>query len=172
MKVILEMVNLDEERNETKFKAKAIMEHRGRDYRLTYVEDMSGEGHLTRSTMLISETSLRVTRRGEVNSDFVYGKALTHNTSYATPCGDMPIELVTKVFDCSLGHFGQSHMVNGNETNTLWIEPDHFEELPVGSALPDDFHMRVHIISELSICGQDPFSSEMNIHIYTEDAED
>lgn len=77
----------------------AMMQKRENDYRLVYVEDLSGEGKMTKSTMLLSENSLRITRKGELNTDFMYGKAMTHHTSYGTPYGMFPVTLETENYE-------------------------------------------------------------------------
>lgn len=77
----------------------AMMQKRENDYRFVYVEDLSGEGKMTKSTMLLSENSLRIIRKGELNTDFMYGKAMIHHTSYETPYGMFPVTLETENYE-------------------------------------------------------------------------
>ena len=73
MKAVIEFENVDVETGEvmrSQVTALASMTEQG--MKLTYVEDVSGDGHKTRCTMIFSDNRLRVTRSGELNSDFVY----------------------------------------------------------------------------------------------------
>lgn len=166
MKVVVELKNVDENNDLTHSRVCALLEERDNNIKVTYVEDLSGDGRKTKTQMLISATSLRVTRRGELNSDFVYGDKMTHNTIYSTPFGEIPMTIVTKKFEFSLGHMGKSHTVVGNETATLWIEPDHFEEIKFGEKLPNDFQMEINIDYDICVEGQSamPMSLGMKIH--------
>lgn len=95
MKALVTFDTTDEsgERIHTESVALAAMTDTG--LRLTYVEDVSGEGARTRCTMLLTKRQLRVTRTGELNSDFVYEHGLTHHTSYGTLYGTLPVTLHT-----------------------------------------------------------------------------
>lgn len=77
----------------------AIMSEEKNGYRLAYSEDLSGEGVLTETTMFISKSELRIIRRGELESDFIYSNDLTHNTSYKTAFGIIPLTLITNSFE-------------------------------------------------------------------------
>ena len=44
----------------------------GYTYQFSYVEDLSNEGKKTKTCMVFSKKQLRITRSGEVNSDFIY----------------------------------------------------------------------------------------------------
>lgn len=95
MKVNLEIESVDISGEVIKTKNFAIMDIREFDFRLTYVEDLSGEGIKTRSTMFVSPEELRIIRKGELNTDFIYGKNMVHNTNYITPYGAFPVTVKT-----------------------------------------------------------------------------
>lgn len=95
MKVNLEIESMDISGEVIKTKNFAIMDIRDFDFRLTFVEDLSGEGIKTRSTMFVSPEELRIIRKGELNTDFIYGKNMVHNTSYITPYGAFPVTVTT-----------------------------------------------------------------------------
>lgn len=95
MKVNLEIESVDVSGEVIKTKSFAIMDIREFDYRLVYVEDLSGEGIKTRSTMFVSPEELRIIRKGELNTDFIYGNNMVHNTSYITPYGAFPVTVKT-----------------------------------------------------------------------------
>ena len=95
MKVNIEIESVDVSGEIIKTKNFAIMDVREFDFRLTYVEDLSGEGIKTRSTMFVSPEELRIIRKGEHNTDFMYGKNVVHNTSYITPYGAFPVTVTT-----------------------------------------------------------------------------
>ena len=95
MKVNIEIESVDITGEKIKTKNFAIMDVREFDYRLTYVEELSGEGIKTRSTLFVSPEELRIIRKGELNTDFMYGKNVVHNTSYITPYGAFPVTLTT-----------------------------------------------------------------------------
>lgn len=95
MKVNIEIESVDISGEVIKTKNFAIMDIREFDYRLVYVEDLSGEGIKTRSTMFVSPEELRIMRKGELNTDFIYGKNMVHNTSYITPYGAFPVTVTT-----------------------------------------------------------------------------
>ena len=106
MKVNIEIESVDVSGEIIKTKNFAIMDVREFDFRLTYVEDLSGEGIKTRSTMFVSPEELRIIRKGELNTDFMYGKNVVHNTSYRTPYGAFPVTVTTlnlpQIHTCSL----------------------------------------------------------------------
>ncbi len=95
MKVNIEIESVDISGEVIKTKNFAIMDIREFDFRLVYVEDLSGEGIKTRSTMFVSPEELRIMRKGELNTDFIYGKNMVHNTSYITPYGAFPVTVTT-----------------------------------------------------------------------------
>ena len=97
VKVIIE--STDQDGIKSKSENFAIMSDDKNGYRLEYSEDLSGEGILTDTIMLISSSELRIIRRGELESDFIYSNALTHNTSYNTPFGVIPITIVTNSYE-------------------------------------------------------------------------
>lgn len=99
MKVNIEIESVDADGEKIKTKNFAIMDTREFDFRLTYVEDLSGEGIKTRSTMFVSPEELRIIRKGELNTDFIYGKNMVHNTSYITPYGAFPVTVTTLSYD-------------------------------------------------------------------------
>lgn len=95
MKVNIEIESKDISGEVIKTKNFAIMDIREFDFRLSYVEDLSGDGNKTRSTLFVSPEELRIIRKGELNTDFMYGKNVVHNTSYITPYGAFPVTLTT-----------------------------------------------------------------------------
>ena len=95
MKVNIEIDSMDISGEVIKTKNFAIMDIREFDFRLVYVEDLSGDGVKTRSTLFVSPEELRIIRKGELNTDFMYGKNVVHNTSYITPYGAFPVTLTT-----------------------------------------------------------------------------
>ncbi|MBQ8316749.1 MAG: DUF1934 domain-containing protein [Lachnospiraceae bacterium] len=102
MKVNVEFESRDITGEVIKTKSFAIMELREFDFKLTYVEDLSGEGIKTRSTLFVSPEELRIIRRGEANTDFMYGKNMVHNTNYGTVYGTFPVTVTTKSYKYSL----------------------------------------------------------------------
>lgn len=95
MKVNIEIESVDMNGEVIKTKNFAIMDVRDFDFRLVYVEDLSGDGKKTRSTLFVSPEELRIIRKGELNTDFMYGKNVVHNTSYITPYGAFPVTITT-----------------------------------------------------------------------------
>ncbi len=98
MKVNIEIESVDISGEIIKTKNFAVMDIREFDFRLVYVEDLSGEGHKTRSTLFVSPEELRIIRKGELNTDFMYGKNVVHNTSYITPYGAFPVTVTTQLY--------------------------------------------------------------------------
>lgn len=148
MKVNLEYESIDATGEKSSSKVFAIMEIRERDYKLVFVEDLSGEGRMTRSTMLLSEDSLRLIRQGELNTDFMFGPALTHNTSYQTPYGTVPVTLITEEYNFFVSH------------------PFHKEDNPfTGKDVPEDFRLVVSAKYSLEMQGQEglPMSIRINV---------
>ena len=96
MKVNVELVTTDENGEVSETKIFAVMEHQGQQhFRLVYVEDISGNKKMTRTTILINPQSMRVTRRGELVSDFIYEEGLVHHSLYGTVYGDIAVTLKT-----------------------------------------------------------------------------
>lgn len=95
MKVNLEIESVDITGEKINTKNFAIMDIREFDFRLAYVEDLSGDGVKTRSTLFVSPEELRIIRKGELNTDFMYGKNVVHNTNYITPYGAFPVTVTT-----------------------------------------------------------------------------
>lgn len=102
MKVNIHFETKDMEGHTEKSSVMAVLERRKNDYRLVYVEDLSGEGNMTKSTLTISEDSLRILRDGEIVTDFAYGNALIHNTVYKSQYGTMPLTITTSRYDYEL----------------------------------------------------------------------
>lgn len=111
MKVNLKYESIDSDGEKQLSKVVAVMEIRPENYKLTFVEDLSGEGRTTKSTMYISSDSLRIIRKGELNTDFMFGPSLVHNTNYATPYGNLPVTITTKKFDFSESHLDSRESV-------------------------------------------------------------
>ena len=97
VKIIIESTDQDGLKNTSE--NTAIISEEKSGYRLTYSEDLSGEGVLTKTTMYVSPTELRIIRRGELITDFIYSESLTHNTTYETPFGNIPVTLITKSYE-------------------------------------------------------------------------
>lgn len=74
----------------------------GYTYQFSYVEDLSNEGKITKTTMVFSDKQLRITRSGEVNSDFIYEAGLVHNTNYETMYGKIPVTINTLEYSCDI----------------------------------------------------------------------
>lgn len=104
MKVNLEYESIDADGEKQISRVAAIMDVRMKDYKLSFVEDLSGDGKTTISTMYLSPDSMRIIRKGEVITDFMFGEALTHNTNYATPYGNLPVTISTNEFTFSVSH--------------------------------------------------------------------
>ena len=65
MKAVIEFENVDVETGEVmRSQATALASMTEQGMKLTYVEDVSGDGHKTRCTMIFSDNRLRVTRSG------------------------------------------------------------------------------------------------------------
>lgn len=165
MKVNIQFESTDADNEVTCSNVQAVMEIRQEDYRLVFVEDLSGDGKKTRSTMVITENSLRLTRAGELNTDFIFGSGMVHNSFYGTPYGTMPVTVTTKEFSHSVGHMGRTHMVRDEECSTVWIEPDYYEELSDRMKLPDDFEINVSVAYQLSIGSEEPLGLGMRLKI-------
>ena len=103
MKVNIQLESTDTDGAVSGSNISAVMQKRENDYRLVYVEDLSGDGKMTKSIMLLSDTGLRITRTGELRTDFMYGQSMTHHTSYETPYGRFPVTLETEDYDFKLG---------------------------------------------------------------------
>ena len=72
MKAVIEFENVDVETGEVmRSQATALASMTEQGMKLTYVEDVSGDGHKTRCTMIFSNNQLRVTRSGAwVNASY------------------------------------------------------------------------------------------------------
>lgn len=80
----------------------AVMEVRNQDFKLVFVEDLSGEGKTTKSTIILGRNELRLIRDGEIKADFIFGINMVHNTSYSTIYGDIPVTLESKLFEMAV----------------------------------------------------------------------
>lgn len=148
MKVNLEYESVDVTGEKSGSKVSAILEIRETDYKLVFVEDLSGEGRMTRSTMLLSDEGLRLIRKGELNTDFMFGPALVHNTSYQTPYGALPVTLTTEEYEFFISH------------------PFHKEENPFSEKdVPEDFRMVVSAKYSLEIQGQEALPMSICINV-------
>ena len=99
LKVIVKMQTTDEAGETLCNENVALATMIAQGLRLTYVEDISGEGDKVKTTLLLSDKQLQVTRQGAIVYDFVYADGLTHHTRYQTPYGILPVTLVTSQFD-------------------------------------------------------------------------
>ncbi len=148
MKVNIRFESISEEGEKTISNIFAVMEVRKYDFRLVYVEDLSGNGNMTKSTMVISPDGMRIIRTGELNTDFMYGKELTHNTTYGTPYGNMPVTIETKNYEFSL------------------VSKDNPDiKLGVGGVLTDDFIMSCNTVYTLFMGDESPMKMGINITI-------
>lgn len=139
VKVIVESTDQDGIKSRSENTAVIFKENKG--YRLTYSEDLSGEGTLTKTTMHISPSELRIIRRGELITDFIYGEALTHNTSYETPLGTIPITLITESYEFTDEfHESENGRINISSSYTL----------DMGDSLmpPASMNMNISILQE------------------------
>lgn len=128
MKVNIEIESVDISGEIIKTKNFAVMDIREFDFRLVYVEDLSGDGHKTRSTLFVSPEELRIIRKGELNTDFMYGKNVVHNTSYITPYGAFPVTVTTQLykyeFEGDIDDDDIGFAINVSTTYTLQIGDD------------------------------------------------
>ncbi len=154
MQVNIEFETTDDDGQVSKSHNFAIMEKNRVGYRLVYVEDLSGEGKMTRSTMVISPYEMRIIRKGELNMDFIYGPNMVHNTSYMTPYGNFPVTLETQSY---------SYDVQGkvDTPNQNIVE----REISAVSEEEKGFAIRINIEYALSMSGQAPMNMGMKICI-------
>ncbi|MBQ9608189.1 MAG: DUF1934 domain-containing protein [Lachnospiraceae bacterium] len=99
MKVNIIIESIDEDGSKSHSENTAIMYKHNDGYRLTYSEDLSGDGQLTKTTIYMNSSELRILRRGELTTDFIYSESVIHNTAYETPFGNLPITLTTKKYE-------------------------------------------------------------------------
>lgn len=149
MKVRLEIESTDMEGSIMRTDTTALLERRENDYKLVYVEDLSGQGKKTRTTLLLTSGSIRILREGEVNSDFMYADGLEHNTVYVTPFGDIPVTLVTEQFD-----FMGSQMEIAEEI-----------PLPEIKSLPITFFMSYYVEYSLNMRGTEPMPMKVKVSV-------
>lgn len=102
MRVSIEVETMDAEGDITVVNIPAAMEIRQGECRLVYVEKLSDEGGNTRTVMTISGKKMRIIRKGEINSDFIYESSLIHNTMYGTPYGTFPVTIETNRYNCRI----------------------------------------------------------------------
>ncbi len=99
MKVNIKFITTDENGDSTESDVFAVMEKQGkRSYRLVYVEDLSGNKKMTRSTLQINPQNMRVTKRGEVTSDLIYEEGLVHHAVYGLAFGTIPVSVKTEEY--------------------------------------------------------------------------
>lgn len=68
-------------------------------YKVTYIEDLSGENIKTKCEMLISAKQMSIKRKGEINANIVYERDLECHTLYNTAFGAIPIIFCTTGYD-------------------------------------------------------------------------
>lgn len=142
MKVRIMFETVDDSGEVSQSQVNALMEIKNHMMILTYVEDLSGEGNKTRCTMQLSPSQLRVFRKGEVNSDFIYGNLMTHNTNYGTMYGDFPVTIQTEKYLYQASGIDLEDVeVEGNFSVQVWI---HYNLL-MGSDEPMKMKMTVKI---------------------------
>lgn len=110
--------------------------------KLSYVEDISGDGRKTKCIMLFSKEHLRVTRQGELNVDFLYESGLTHHTTYGCAYGNIPVTVNTTRF---------LHTYEGIN----------YEE----QTLADDFSLKLHLHYTLTMGTEEPMMRKMKVHV-------
>ena len=134
MKVKLEYESGDANGEKHTSVVTAVMKPGKENHRLTFMEDLSGEGNVTRSTMLISMDSMRLIRRGELDTEFFFGRDMVHNTGYKTPCGIFPVTITTREFEVKESHMLKEGILPENYSLTLYttyILGINGEELPM-----------------------------------------
>lgn len=102
MKVKLEINTIDEAGDLTPSSFMAIMEkcNGAFPYRLVYVERISDDGkQVAKSELMLAPGRMRMVRKGDIESDFLYENGLVHNTTYKTVYGSLPITLETKNYE-------------------------------------------------------------------------
>lgn len=100
MKVKVTVESTDASGEVIKSSNNALLEDRGKDYKISYVELLSEDTkEKTKTTMYVTSTSVRIIRDGEIKSDFMYAEGLTHNSLYQTPYGSLPVEVITRSFN-------------------------------------------------------------------------
>lgn len=142
MKVRITMETLDAEGNKTQSQVSALMAMKDHAMQLTYVEDLSGEGRKTKSSMRLTPGQLRVIRTGEINTDFMYGNCMTHNTSYGTMYGTFPMTIQTEKF---------LYSSDGVDLDDMQVT--------------SDFFVQVHIHYDLLMADGDPMKMKMSMKI-------
>lgn len=162
MKVNIEFESTDAQGDVLRSNVFAVMEVRRLDYRLVYVEDLSGDGKMTRSTIHISEGGLRITRKGELNTDFMYGKSLVHHTTYHTPYGMIPVTIETDAYDFNIGRTDGLPLDDMKAyTDTLWDGP----------GLPDDFEICAETSYRLIMGEQEALPMKIRMRITSAEQE-
>lgn len=137
MKVTIEFSNTDENQVETSTSVLAVMEKRPFDLRFVYVEDLAGDGRMTKSTILLSDNQFMLTRKGVINCEFIYGTAVTHHTVYETPYGKMPVTITTKDYSVVKNSAG--------EPFDIMIAIDY--EMAFEGTKPMDLSLKAHIFA-------------------------
>lgn len=143
MKVRVEIESKDENGEVSISNNPALMELTDQGLRLSYVEDVSGEGNKTRNTLLVTKESLHVLRSGTLQSEFVYGHERKHHSVYKTPYGDFPVTIHTKRF---------LHKAEGVDYENKRLE--------------QAFHVLLELEYALSIGGDAPMCVSMRINIF------
>lgn len=72
-----------------------IMEEVDGQLRIEYFERFEGDLEETRSTIVVEENTVHVQKIGSVSSILHFEKDMTHNTTYQTPEGDIPMTIET-----------------------------------------------------------------------------
>jgi uncharacterized beta-barrel protein YwiB (DUF1934 family) len=143
MKVRIEFESRDAENEVTRNLVNAVMEVHPHQYRLVFVEDLSGDGKKTKSTMLVSPDSLRIIRTGELNTDFIYGPEVVHHTSYQTPYGSLPVTLKTTSHSFSSNCYGKPELPEDFEINSAVKYM-----ITMGNEAPLPMEMKIRITGE------------------------
>ena len=144
MRVNLIVESTDSEGAKSRSENAAIMYKHNDGYRLTYSEDLSGEGQITKTTMYINASELRILRRGELTTDFIYSESVTHNTAYETPFGNLPITLTTEKYEY-IDNFLE------NELGEITINSSYLLDMGDSLTPPTSMNMYIRVTKENGI---------------------
>ncbi len=101
MKIKTYIKSTDNDGNITESEANGMLTETEKGYKIIFFEDLSGEGHMTKTTLYANEECMRLIRSGEINANFMYATNLSHNTVYELPYGKLPVVINTKDYNYS-----------------------------------------------------------------------
>ncbi|MDD6401250.1 MAG: DUF1934 domain-containing protein [Lachnospiraceae bacterium] len=122
----------------------AVMEIRKNNYKIVYMEDLSGEGISTKSTIMLARNELRLIRDGEIKADFLFGTNMVHNTAYKTVYGDIPVTLQTK--DYSFDIKGAKEKDSFELEKSYMVTAQVLYDLIIDGA-PQEMNMKIYVTS-------------------------